>query len=293
MKHINEKIPPLEFNDYYISANISDYMKAALIADLHDRTYSRIIEAFMRDKPDMIFIAGDLISWPNLDHNSSHKEGHRSIFMRKEIYVKECGHLYTSKYALSFLEECVKIAPTYYSLGNHEKYFDNRDSRLVNEIGVTLLDNSYVKYNDIIIGGLSSAYIRGITSPRQDKHGRMVISINPVSLELSPISLKWLMEFDDLKGFKILLCHHPEYYDKYLSNSNIDLILAGHAHGGQIRIGKQGLYAPGQGFLPKYTSGLYEKRMIVSRGIANVSGFIPRINNIREVIYINLIPRED
>ena len=293
MKLINEKIPPLEFNNYYISANISNHMKAALITDLHDRTYSRIIEAFMRDKPDMIFIAGDLISWPNLDQNRSRKERHRSIFMREEIYIEECGHLYTSKYALPFLEECVNIAPTYYSLGNHEKYFDNRDSQLVNDVGATLLDNSYVKFKDIIIGGLSSAYVRGIASPKQDKHGRTVISINPVSLELPQVTRDWILKFDAVKGFKILLCHHPEYYEQYLINCKIDLILAGHAHGGQIRIGKQGLYAPGQGFLPKYTSGLYENRMIVSRGIANVSGFIPRINNTREVIYINLIPRKD
>lgn len=54
----------------------------------------------------------------------------------------------------------------------------------------------------------------------------------------------------------------------------IDLVLSGHAHGGQIRLFGQGLFAPGQGILPKYTSGVHEN-MIISKGLANTAGTIP------------------
>jgi predicted MPP superfamily phosphohydrolase len=81
------------------------------------------------------------------------------------------------------------------------------------------------------------------------------------------------------------LCHHPEYRDKYLKDRSIDLILSGHAHGGQIRLLGRGLYAPGQGIFPKYTSGIHAN-MIISRGLSNTAGFIPRLFNPREIVYI-------
>ena len=67
----------------------------------------------------------------------------------------------------------------------------------------------------------------------------------------------------------------------------IDLTLSGHAHGGQIRLLGQGLFAPGQGVLPRYTSGVYEGRLIVSRGLANTT-FVPRLFNPTEMVYIHL-----
>ncbi len=86
------------------------------------------------------------------------------------------------------------------------------------------------------------------------------------------------------------MSHRPEYFKTYV-NSNIDLVLTGHAHGGQFRlpfIG--GLVAPNQGLFPKYDSGLFTENntnMVVSRGIGN--SIIPvRINNRPEVIIINL-----
>ena len=83
---------------------------------------------------------------------------------------------------------------------------------------------------------------------------------------------------------------YPELIDKYAS-AGYDLVVAGHAHGGQFRlpfIG--GVYAPGQGFLPKYTAGLYETddlEMYVGTGIGN--SVIPvRIFNPPEILTIIL-----
>lgn len=285
-----EKNPPLDFNMYEFPAKINKCIKIAFIADLHDRTFSRIMDIFEKNRPDIVCIAGDLISWHIIRRNKMTLRRYIRILRKHEINVKECGHLYTSRYALDFLKRCVEIAPTFYSLGNNEKYFDAKDRECVQTAGARLLDNQFVIYNDIAIGGLTSSYVYNMGTLYQEASTCIMVNTNPISNKLRGKQIEWLDDFEKLDLFKILLCHHPKYYDLYLKDRQIDLILAGHAHGGQIRIGKRGLYAPGQGMFPQYFSGLYHNRMLVSRGIANVSQFVPRINNNREVIYIKLIP---
>lgn len=95
-------------------------------------------------------------------------------------------------------------------------------------------------------------------------------------------------------AFKVLLSHRPEVFETYVEK-DIDLVLTGHAHGGQIRlpfIG--GLFAPTQGFMPTYTAGIYEQQdteMIVNRGLGN-SLFPYRIFNLPE-IYVVELKRKD
>ncbi|MBQ2802504.1 MAG: metallophosphoesterase, partial [Lachnospiraceae bacterium] len=103
-------------------------------------------------------------------------------------------------------------------------------------------------------------------------------------------TLDKLMKEVDTKDFTLLLAHEPQYINKF-STYDIDLVLAGHAHGGQVRlpfIG--GLVAPEQGFFPEYTEGVYKKNdttMIVSRGLGN--SIIPlRVFNYPEIVYIEL-----
>ena len=93
---------------------------------------------------------------------------------------------------------------------------------------------------------------------------------------------------DDM--FKLLLSHRPEQFEVYVERG-IDVVFSGHAHGGQFRIpGLGGLVAPGQGFFPTYTSGIYNKgdsRMVVSRGLGN--SIIPiRIFNRPEIVVVTL-----
>ena len=87
-----------------------------------------------------------------------------------------------------------------------------------------------------------------------------------------------------------MLSHRPEYFDLY-GESEIDLVFTGHAHGGQIRLPLiGGIVAPGQGFFPKYDSGLYTKgntSMLVSRGLGN-SLFPFRVNNRPEIVVAEL-----
>ena len=92
-----------------------------------------------------------------------------------------------------------------------------------------------------------------------------------------------------MKDGHILLSHHPEYYS--IIPASVDLILSGHAHGGQIRMYNPfkrewfGLWSPGQGWWPKWTRGVYEGRLVVSAGLSNTT-WIPRIGNPTEIVYL-------
>lgn len=92
------------------------------------------------------------------------------------------------------------------------------------------------------------------------------------------------------KMFKILLSHRPEFFNNYADNE-INITFSGHAHGGQFRIpGIGGVLAPGQGFLPKLTSGVHEKdgsHLVISRGLGN-SMFPFRLFNNPEIVVVKL-----
>lgn len=88
----------------------------------------------------------------------------------------------------------------------------------------------------------------------------------------------------------VLLAHHPERIQEY-AGTEVDLVLSGHAHGGQVRLFGHGLYSPDQGVLPRYTSGVYtsgKTKLYVSRGAGNHSFLPPRILNRPEIDLITL-----
>lgn len=170
--------------------------------------------------------------------------------------------------ALAFIAEAVKIAPCYYIPGNHEKKLD--ESVLAG-----------------LVDGLTSLGVTVLL----DKEAVLISGEDEISL----VGHGWsdtedIAALSGFDGYSILLAHHPEYFADYVA-AEYDLVLSGHAHGGQFRlpfIG--GLIAPGQGFFPEYDSGMYtdgNTDMIVSRGIGN--SIIPvRFHNRPEVILITL-----
>ena len=93
--------------------------------------------------------------------------------------------------------------------------------------------------------------------------------------------------------FTILLSHRPERIEELLPLKP-DLVLSGHAHGGQWRIPfilENGLLSPNQGLFPKYTNGEYffgDMELIVSRGLARESTAVPRVFNRPEIVVITL-----
>lgn len=171
-----------------------------------------------------------------------------------------------NRIGFEFLRNAAQIAPLYYSLGNHERGASEENRARLREAGVSLLDDSFVTLqNGVRIGGLSSR-----------------------KAEKTP-DFQFLDTFAALDGFKILLCHHPEYYPERIRNTAVDLTVSGHAHGGQWRFFRKGVWAPGQGLFPKYVSGVYENRLCVSRGMANTVA-VPRFFNPRELVFLTLEP---
>ena len=233
---------------------------AAVVADLHDRPYAHILSLLEKEKPDCIFVPGDLCE--NLE--------------RSPDSVRRPG--------LGFLKEAVKIAPTFYSFGNHETgacHANLRDpahldpNRIavhpawreqIHSTGAILLDESWTTWQGITIGGLGSGLLNPGRKPRYE----------------------WIEDFSKSTGYKLLLCHHPEYFDRYLREYPIDLIVSGHAHGGQWRIFGRGVYAPDQHLFPRYTSGIHENRLVISRGVVNSVPIVPRLFNPCELVMITV-----
>ncbi len=236
--------------DYRVAADVFKPLTIAVIADLHDRSWEAIYESMASRNPDVIAIPGDLISTTLTDN------------------------------CLSFLASCASIAPTFYSMGNHESRLGTGDIIAIRKTGGVLLDDDAVKVGDITVGGLTSGY-------RFQREQTGEGAVGGYSLNPEP-DLKWLKTFSELSGFKVLLCHHAEYYPMYIRQTDVDITLAGHAHGGQIRLGSQGLFAPNQGFFPKWTAGVYEKRLVISRGLANTARWIPRLGNPPELVYVTI-----
>ena len=222
----------------------------AVLADIHARRVEETLSLVEQNKPDIILIPGDLVDGVAIEKCKEHSN-----------FVEE---------AITNLNRIAHIAPTYYSLGNHEKQLTETEIKELHRSKAVVADNRYVNVSsDLYIGGISSG---------RNYHDKRASQKPDIS---------FILEFEKVSGFKILLSHHPEYYVPLLKDKDIDLIISGHAHGGQIRIGNQGLFAPGQGLFPKYTSGIHDGKLVVSRGISGTELF-PRINNKPEIVYIKI-----
>ena len=243
-------------------------VRLALVSDLHGRPYGAALASLRERRPDLICVAGDFV---------------HGVAPRRGLKLEETPS------APAFFRACTALAPTFVSLGNHEWLLAEEDLALVRETGVTLLDDAWARRGAFVIGGLSSAYVKGYRAYRK-RHGgaRYPVpkNVHHVARGVEP-ELGWLADYTAQEGFHLLLCHHPEYWPRYLRALPIELTLSGHAHGGQIRLFDRGLYAPGQGLLPTYTSGLYEDRLLVSRGLSN-NVIIPRLFNPTELVYLDL-----
>lgn len=230
--------------------------KIVQVSDLHNTTSKNLIDnlaaKIKREKPDIIVFTGDLVDSKKTDIDG----------------------------AINFIKKIKDVGSMYYVSGNHEASIDKYDvlkEELISN-NVIILDN---KVEVLDLDG-EKINIIGIDDPK--------MSFNPSMSdeEIAEYSLSNI-EYDD-SYFTLLLSHRPELFDVYVKY-NIDLVLTGHAHGGQIRIPfVGGLVAPNQGWFPEYDSGSFHDKkttMIVSRGIGN--SIIPfRVNNRPELVVIEL-----
>jgi len=175
--------------------------------------------------------------------------------------------------ALEFVAQAAGIAPVYFVTGNHEWQYGRYEAfkeQLV-AAGAAVLDNAYVTLQK------GEARIR-------------LAGVKDLAFGSKSAYKKSLRKLAQSLEMTILLTHRPEKIALYAANG-FDLVLAGHAHGGQVRlpfIG--GLYAPGQGVFPRYTSGLHnvkETSMVISRGLGN-SLFPLRVFNRPELVLVTL-----
>lgn len=250
-------ISEMVFKNDAIPESFEGY-KILQISDLHNKEFgskqNKILAKIEKINPDIIVITGDLI-----DSNNTNID-----------------------IAMELINRAINIAPIYYVSGNHEAWSDSYNdlkSKLENS-GVVVLDNQKIEvFNDS-----DSVDIVGLADTSFIKSDWLEYGDNSETNNL----LNMLTEGST--NFKILLAHRPELFDIY-SNSSVNLIFSGHAHGGQFRlpfIG--GLIAPDQGFFPKLTEGIHTNNntsMIISRGLGN--SIIPvRIFNRPELIVVTL-----
>ena len=232
--------------------------KIVHISDLHNKMFgekqSKLLNLVEGLKPDIIVITGDLIDRRKFDLEN----------------------------AMSFIGGAIEIAPVYFVSGNHEawsgKYPEIKDRLLAS--GVIILDDTFA---EIKIGD-DTIKLFGFADPGFDNRGNRNVKANTEKLG------KLVNDWSGEEEFKVLLTHRPELFEYYTA-TNLELIFAGHAHGGQFRIPLIGaIFAPDQGFFPKFTSGNYEEgssTMFVSRGLGN--SIIPiRIFNRPEIVSVTL-----
>lgn len=251
-------------------------MSLALLSDLHNEDPAPVISSLRSHRPNLICITGDVLY-------GSRPEGDKSP-------------LETQKNVLPFLSACASTAPTYLSLGNHEWMVDAEDLRLLSSTGVTALDNEWtyisIDGRKVVLAGLTSGYVTDYrafrsTQPAEPRYPRRedLYGIGGATRAAAhKPETDWIVDFCSTPGYHVLLSHHPEYWP-LLKDENIDLILSGHAHGGQWRFFNHGVFAPGQGWWPRYTKGVYEGRLVVSAGLSNTT-WVPRLFNPTEVVYI-------
>ncbi len=229
------------------------------ISDLHNAEFGqnnrKLLQKISECEPDIIVITGDLADARHTDLNV----------------------------ALSFAEGAAAIAPVYYVTGNHESRINEfwRLREGLEEAGVTVLEDQAVSVG---LGG-EEITLMGLFDPSFTLRKSTPEKVSAmVSLKLNCL----MMEETD--RYTVLLSHRPELFDTY-ADAEVDLALCGHAHGGQFRLPfVGGLFAPSQGWFPKYDAGLFQNgdtAMVVSRGLGN-SSFPFRFNNSPEIVVVEL-----
>ncbi len=220
-------------------------MRAVVIADLHNKQYGkeneRLLAAIREQKPDCIFVAGDI---------PTAKPGE------------------TMEPALHLLRELVKDYPVHYGNGNHEHrlklYQDTygdmgeRYGQALGEMGISPMVNSHAVLNDYGIA------VYGAEIGREYYR----------RFKLQGMDVGYLQEIlgkPDESFYTVLLAHNPDYFPQY-ARWGADLILSGHVHGGVVRVpfwGK-GAVSPSMRLFPKYDGGIYRDgraSMVLSRGL--------------------------
>lgn len=254
----------IDVSKYEISSlKIKEDIKIVQLSDLHSRKFGKnnekLIIRIKEAKPDVIVCTGDMVNAKANDLNEL------------EVLIKEL----------------VAIAKVYYVMGNREFRYSKKEyialKSMLNNMDVIVLENgkSYLKGN-IAISGINY---------ENRKSDEYYAKYKDNYLEKEKINkAENILPKIDSKDFNILLVHSPNAFEKY-SEFGFDLVLAGHLHGGVVRVPfLGGLLSPSISFFPKYDAGMFfekESTMCVSRGLGY--GSLPfRILNNPEIVVMKL-----
>ena len=242
-----------------VSPKLTAEVRLAVVTDFHSSDNADDVVAMVTScAPDAVLMVGDMF-----DDDIANRPTERTLSLMRQL---------SAQY------------PCYYVSGNHEAWTGEMDAlyQQTEEAGVTVLRMSS---GVLTVRGQRIA-LCGIPDPCE-----MVFSGAPDTEE----QIRQAMENVDSADFTVLLAHRPELLAKY-AQFPLDLVVSGHAHGGQVRIPGvlNGLYAPNQGWFPKLAGGAYTQdgtTLIVSRGLA-VRTRLPRIFNRPEVVLVRCVPAE-
>lgn len=241
------------------SPKLTAEVRLAVVTDFHSSDNADDVVAMVAScAPDAVLMVGDMF-----DDDTANRPTERTLSLMRQL---------SAQY------------PCYYVSGNHEAWTGEMDAlyQQTGEAGVTVLRMSS---GVLTVRGQRIA-LCGVPDPYE-----MVFVGAPDTEE----QLRQALEDVDSADFTVLLAHRPELLAKY-AQFPLDLVVSGHAHGGQVRIPGvlNGLYAPNQGWFPKLAGGAYTQdgtTLIVSRGLA-VRTRLPRIFNRPEVVLVRCVPAE-
>ena len=231
-------------------------VRLAVVTDFHGCDYGpgarRLLSAVEAEAPDVVLLVGDIYD--------------------DDLPWDESDALVTS---------LAGRWPTFYVTGNHEYWSGGvvEICRRVEAAGATVLD---MDCRTITVNG-QWLNICGVPDPEAVAYAGAPEVTEQLQRSLAAA---------ERDAFTLLMAHRPEMAELYAAQG-FDLVVSGHAHGGQVRIPGllNGLFAPDQGWFPRYAGGEYrmgDLALIVSRGLARESTRLPRVFNRPELVIIDL-----
>lgn len=238
-------------------------VRMVVLSDLHDCEFGennkKLITKVNEQSPDVILLVGDFL---NEDSDSS---------------VVACN----------LIQALSDIAPVYFSLGNHEEAYMQSHPKLIDELenaGAVVLEKEYA---DLDING-TKLRLGGMYDYAFGLNGNNDAAAAPEEMK------NFLEDFQNTDSLKVMMAHRPdsfifgdaaEYWD-------VDLVVSGHNHGGQIVVPfLGGLFGGDQGWFPEYVHGMYEKdgmQLFITSGLGSYGQKLPRFNNLPEIAVVTV-----
>lgn len=255
----------LKVNTFELKEDKADSLiHMVVLADLHDNVFEekneKLVKKVLDQHPDFVLMPGDMLNGKSKD----------------------------ASIPCELISQLSKEVPVYFSLGNHEiDYINNGHPELIKEIeaaGAVVLEEDYI---DLVVNGIP-VRLGGMYSYAFGNDGEDHAEATPEPTKT------FLKEFQSTDSLKIMMAHRPDSFIFGDASKvwDIDLVVSGHIHGGQVVLPfLGGLYGGDQGFFPEYVHGMYKKdkiHMFLTSGLGSHIEKLPRFNNPPEIAVINI-----